>query len=196
MLDALDPMPPAMMKDKLSDELLMRVESTPIQQIFGGSIMNESRSWIGFYFSLFVIYHRLSLSVTCEECKHRHINVERILEMNFGLPKEMNRSDVRRIEVNRLMQNFFREETIQAFKCDRYVWIDRLSIPLLPITSIIRFRCKKVTDATRQTTLLRSPEVLIIHLKRFTWQRGYGGKNQTSVIPDVSCLLDTLFLSI
>ncbi|KAL3104207.1 hypothetical protein niasHS_002234 [Heterodera schachtii] len=91
--------------------------------------------------------------IVCNVCSNEHLNYERIREINLGLTRKY------QTDVIELIHDFFKPEVIQNFLC----------------TS-----CKQKRSATRYTSLLRAPSVLIIQLKRFNV---YGGKNRLDVRP-------------
>uniref|UniRef100_A0A914GTW0 Ubiquitin carboxyl-terminal hydrolase 36 n=1 Tax=Globodera rostochiensis TaxID=31243 RepID=A0A914GTW0_GLORO len=91
--------------------------------------------------------------IVCNVCSQEHLNYERIREINLGLTRNY------RTDINELIHDFFEPEQIQNFLC---------------------ISCKQKRCATRFTSMLRAPSVLIIQLKRFNV---YGGKNRLDVRP-------------
>ncbi|GMT34826.1 hypothetical protein PFISCL1PPCAC_26123 [Pristionchus fissidentatus] len=95
LLDAIDP-PPGWNRENGNKELPTNKlkPSTPIEQIFGGTLRNQ---------------------VTCQSCSTPYINYERIRELNVAL----GRKQEDRIPLTSLVQDYFRNETIAAFSCKK-----------------------------------------------------------------------------
>ncbi|GMT03478.1 hypothetical protein PENTCL1PPCAC_25652 [Pristionchus entomophagus] len=95
LLDAIDP-PPGWNRDNTNKELPTNKlkPSTPIEQIFGGTLRNQ---------------------VTCQSCHTPFINYERIRELNVAL----GRKQEERIPLSNLVQDYFKNETIATFSCKK-----------------------------------------------------------------------------
>lgn len=95
LLDAIDP-PPGWNRENGNKELPTNKlkPSTPIEQIFGGTLRNQ---------------------VTCQACHTPFINYERIRELNVALGKKQED----RIPLMSLVQDYFKNETITAFSCKK-----------------------------------------------------------------------------
>ncbi|GMR32941.1 hypothetical protein PMAYCL1PPCAC_03136, partial [Pristionchus mayeri] len=95
LLDAIDP-PPGWNREQGNKELPTNKlkPSTPIEQIFGGTLRNQ---------------------VTCQSCTTPYINYERIRELNVAL----GRKTEERIPLSGLVQDYFKNETISAFSCKK-----------------------------------------------------------------------------
>jgi ubiquitin carboxyl-terminal hydrolase 36/42 len=119
LLGALDPLPP---KQPNGMPKLPNRTSTPIEQIFGGTLRNQ---------------------VKCQVCCTVHTNYERIREINLGLRLRIQEGNT---SMSKLISDFFQPEQIKDFsckKCNRKVSAMRstciLRAPLVLIVQLKRF---------------------------------------------------------
>uniref|UniRef100_A0A0M3K324 Ubiquitin carboxyl-terminal hydrolase 36 n=1 Tax=Anisakis simplex TaxID=6269 RepID=A0A0M3K324_ANISI len=122
--------------------------STPMEQMFGGALRNEIR---------------------CFACGENYINYERIRELNLGL-RMRKREGI--ISLNDLFADYFSNETLNSFDCKK---------------------CKRKTQAQRVTRMIRAPHVLIVQLKRFN---AIGCKIRLPITVEMNIKLDRFMYQI
>uniref|UniRef100_A0A1I7TXX8 Ubiquitin carboxyl-terminal hydrolase 36 n=1 Tax=Caenorhabditis tropicalis TaxID=1561998 RepID=A0A1I7TXX8_9PELO len=90
--------------------------------------------------------------VQCRVCKNKHVYYENNTVMTVRMLKKD--PSGRHHSIKELMQSLFNASTIYGYTCGN---------------------CKKKTDAPVKPTLLRAPQVLILHISRFSFD-GWGKK--------------------
>ncbi|CAB3398084.1 unnamed protein product [Caenorhabditis bovis] len=96
--------------------------------------------------------------VTCKHCKQKHVYYENNTVMTVRMVKKDPTG--RNATIKDLMQQLFTNSTIYGYNCET---------------------CKKKSDAPVKPTLLRAPQILALHISRFSFD-GYGQKISRPII--------------
>lgn len=105
----------------------------------------------------------LEQEVVCQECKAVSVTEQEFYDLSLGLNKKRRASDDHeqaseasgnRYSVSKSLRDFFNLETIRADKNDRS-------------SGYFCEKCNKRTIATKKSAIKRSPETLMVHMKRF-----------------------------
>ncbi|CAL2043634.1 unnamed protein product [Caenorhabditis brenneri] len=96
--------------------------------------------------------------VQCRNCKNKHVFYENNTVMTVRMMKKD--PSGRNHSIKDLMQNVFTTSTIYGYNCSN---------------------CKKKTDAPVKPTLLRAPQILLLHISRFSFD-GWGKKISRPVV--------------
>lgn len=151
LLDALDPPASTKQTNSLSHSSMLDTRpSTPIEQIFGGTLRNQIR---------------------CTECMEVFINYERIRELNLGL--RMRKRDVSTLSMDELLGDYFSIETFSQYeckKCKRKTQAQR-STRVLRAPNVLLVQLKRFTSFGSK---IRTPVnvELTLRLDRFMYQAG------------------------
>ena len=94
--------------------------------------------------------------VDCFICKNSSYTFENILDISLSFKKE-NRELNEIADLQDFLNYFVREETLNEFFCNK---------------------CKIITKNSKKLSFLKAPDILVIHLKRFEYDKSTGKKEK------------------